>query len=76
MGKPVRNCLPALFGGTAIPLDDTGYRGALRDNLREVGAEYLESVKVMALADVLEVGFSLVALDGVTAAPLEELRAQ
>lgn len=76
MGKLVRDRIPDLFGGTTRRLDDEGFQDALRAKLQEEVAEYLESGEVLELADVLEVVYALAGRDGVSAAELEEMRAQ
>lgn len=76
MGKLVRDHIPRLFGGHTRTLNEAEYRAALNTKLQEEVAEYLESGEVMELADVLEVVYTLAALDGVSAAKLEGLRAQ
>lgn len=78
MGKLVRDRIPELFGGPGsvyLPLNDTDYRAALRSKLLEETCEYLESGEMLELADVLEVVYALAALDGISSAQLEDLRA-
>lgn len=75
MAKLVRDRIPDLFGGSARPLNPPDFRVALREKLREETAEYLEAGDVQELADVLEVVYALAALDGLTPADLEALRA-
>ncbi|GGK29612.1 hypothetical protein GCM10008955_24270 [Deinococcus malanensis] len=78
MGKLVRDRIPELFGGpdsVYVSLSTPGYRVALRNKLLEEAREYLESGETLELADVLEVVYALAALDGVSRAELEELRA-
>lgn len=75
MAKLVRDRIPDLFGGSARPLNPPDFRVALREKLREETEEYLEAGDVQELADVLEVVYALAALDGLTPADLEALRA-
>lgn len=76
MAKLVRDRIPDLFGGSARPLNPPDFRVALREKLREETEEYLEAGDVQELADVLEVVYALAALDGLTPADLEALRAR
>lgn len=76
MAKLVRDRIPDLFGGSARPLNPPDFRVALREKLREETEEYLEAGDVQELADVLEVVYALAALDGLTPADLEVLRAR
>lgn len=76
MAKLVRDRIPDLFGGSARPLNPPDFRAALREKLREETEEYLEAGDVQELADVLEVVYALAALDGLTPADLEALRAR
>lgn len=75
MGTLVRDRIPGLsgeLGGVYFPLQEPGYRAALRDKLLEETWEYLESGEVLEPADVLEAAYALTILDGMRATKAHE----
>ncbi|GGR00921.1 nucleoside triphosphate pyrophosphohydrolase [Deinococcus ruber] len=76
MAKLVRDRIPELFGGRVLAeLSGEAYAQALRAKLQEEVGEFLQSSEPEELADVLEVLHALAALQGLTPAALEQLRA-
>lgn len=68
-GKLVRDNIPDLirregFTPQVRVLQETEYREALTEKLKEEVSEYLESGELMELADILEVVYALTEADG------------
>ncbi|ULH15562.1 nucleoside triphosphate pyrophosphohydrolase [Deinococcus sp. KNUC1210] len=76
MPKLVRDRIPELFGGRVLAeLSGEAHAESLRAKLQEEMGEFLQSGEPEELADVLEVLHALAALQGLTPAGLEHLRA-